>query len=384
MTNDKGQRTNDKRQITNDQGQTKTERQVKFEVGGAFYNSGSRLGRDLAVLAARVQRDRAGQLRILDTMTGCGVRPLRYLAESKADWIWANEGNPDILPLINRNLADAIASGQVQITCKDANRVLVDCYNRRDYYDLVDIDCFGSPAPFLHTGLMAVRIGGLLYLTSTDGRTATGHRPEGGLGVYGALPRSHPAAHEQGLRLLLGSLQQQAAMQDLGIQPVFSLFSGEIYRVMVRVVRKKQLSSTNYGFLGYCHACGEYRTINWRKLGKASCAYDDKPLTLSGPMSLGALHDRATLEKMRAIAQTWQWWDCVKILEIMQAEAELPPYFYLLGEIGKRGKMDIPARDRLMKSLQDRGYLATPTHIHPEAIKTNADLHTCIDLARQL
>jgi tRNA (guanine26-N2/guanine27-N2)-dimethyltransferase len=362
----------------------KTERQVKFEVGAAFYNPGSRLGRDLAVLAARVQRDRVGSLRVLDAMTGCGVRPLRYLAQSQADWVWANEGNPDILPWVERNLERAIASGQVQVTCSDANRVFFDCFNRRDYYDLVDVDCFGSPAPYLHSALRAVRLGGLLYLTSTDGRTATGHRPEAGLGVYGAFPRSHPAAREQGLRLLMGALQQQAATQDLGIEPVFSLFSGEIYRVMVRVVTKVRLSDRNYGFLGYCHACGEYQTIGWRKLGKACCVYDEQPLTLSGPMDLGALHDRALLAKMAAIAREWHWSDCVAILELMQAEADFPPYFYRLGDIGKRGKLDIPPRSRLIEILRDRGYRATPTHLNPEAIKTNADLHICIELARQL
>lgn len=66
----------------------------------------------------------------------------------------------------------------------------------------------------------------------------------------------------------------------------------------------------------------------------------------------------------------------------MEAEVDLPPYFYTLAEIGRRGNMDIPKRDRLIQSLQERGYRASPTHIDAQAIKTDADLPTCIAVAR--
>ena len=68
----------------------------------------------------------------------------------------------------------------------------------------------------------------------------------------------------------------------------------------------------------------------------------------------------------------------------MAAEAELPPYFYTLGEIGSKGKMDLPKRSQLIAALQNKGYQATVTHINPQAIKTNADIHTCIAIAKLL
>lgn len=361
-----------------------TEGSARFKVGNTFYRSQSQVVRDLGVLAAQIYRQDTGSLRVLDAMAGCGVRSLRYWLESGADRIWVNEGNPDNSAILQENLVAAIAEGICQITHLEANRVFFDCYDRRNYYDLVDVDCFGSAVPYLSTSLWATKINGLLYITSTDGRTATGHLPEKSVRVYGACARAHPAAQEQALRLLIGSTLQQAATKGLGIGPVFSLFAGQTYRVMLRLLPGESLTPENYGFLGYCHHCGDYQTVTWRQLGRVACPHDGEPLTLSGPMWLGPLHDRSFLFRMQQLARENHWFKRVQLLEIMAEEANFPPYFYPLGEIGRRGKMDIPKRDRLIQALQTQGDHATATHINPQAIKTDANLLTCIDVARHL
>ena len=129
-----------------------------FCVGEAFFRAGSQTGRDLAVLAAIAHKDRPenkdGSLRILDAMTGCGVRPLRYVLEAGADYVWANEGNVDLRQLLNKNLSRSLSPEQYRTTHQDANSVFFDCYQRRDFYDLIDIDGFGSPMPALATAPM--------------------------------------------------------------------------------------------------------------------------------------------------------------------------------------------------------------------------------------
>ncbi|NEO98180.1 MAG: tRNA (guanine-N1)-methyltransferase [Symploca sp. SIO2E9] len=360
-----------------------TEGKARFIVGNAFYRPASQVARDLGVLSAAIYKSDKGSVRVLDAMSGCGVRSLRYWLESGADWVWANEGNPELRPILNQNLADAIATGQIQITHQEANRVFFDCYNRQDYYDLVDVDCFGNAVPYLSTSIWATKIGGLIYLTSTDGRTVTGHLPENSLRCYAAYARVHPAAHEQGLRLLIGSAQQQAATKGLGIEPVFSLYAGQTYRVMLRLVKGVSWKTQNYGFLGYCHHCGEYQIVSWRKLGRAICPHDSLPLTVTGPMWLGNLHDNKYLERLYSLAEDWHWLERLELLRVMVAEADLPPYFYTLSELGRRGKIDLPKRSHLIQSLHDLGYRASPTHINAQAIKTDADINTCIAAARQ-
>ncbi len=355
---------------------------VYFEVRNAFYRPSSETARDLGVLAATLYRQEHQQLRILDVMTGCGVRALRYAIESKADWVWANDADPDVAPVLSKNLSQL--SGCSRITHWSAKRLFADCYQRQDFYDLVDLDCFGHASPFLSVCFQATKLGGLLYFTCTDSRTVAGHAPETCLSHYGTYGRSHPAAQEQGLRILIGSLQQQAVMQGFSLQPIFSLFQGQIYRVMVRLLKAQIPFAERYGFLGYCHQCGHYQTVGWRHLSQALCPGCTLPLTLSGPMWLGVLHDAGFVHRMAQLAQRWGWQQQVHLLEMMQAEAGLPPYFYTVGEIGKRGQMDIPKRDRIINTLRQAGYQACATHINPQAVKTTAPFQDCLTLARQL
>ncbi len=360
------------------------EGQAKFQIGNAFYNPQSKFVRDLGVLAATIERQERGKLKVLDALGGCGVRSLRYWLESQADYIWINEGNPDNSSIIQKNLAPAIAAGCCHITHQDAHRIFFDCYNRRDYYDLVDVDCFGSAVPYLNTMLWATKINGLMYLTSTDGRTLTGHPPEKSIQTYGAIARSHPARHEQALRLLIGTTQQQAATKGLGIKPVFSLFTGQTYRLMLRLVSKPQITEFNYGWLSYCHNCGDYQTRSWRELNKIGCKCKEPAVTVSGAMWLGNLHDRDYLKRYINLARQWQWQKIAELLTTMAGEIDLPPYFYSLREIGNRGKLDLPKRSHLIKALQNKGYQAADTHIAPQAIKTNANLQTCISISTLL
>lgn len=359
------------------------EGKAQFKVGEAFYNPKSQVVRDLGVLAALAYKKQQGQLRVLEVMAGSGVRSLRYYLESDADFVWVNEGNYQLNSLLQQNIQQTINSDRYKLTHWDAHRVFFDCFNRRDYYDLVDVDCFGTAAPYLSTMLWATKIDGLMYLTSTDGRTLAGRIPDKSLQAYGAYPRSHPALQEQALRVIIGSVAQQAGTKGMGVEPVFSLFAGETYRVMYRLIRHANLTAENYGFLGYCHQCGDYQTISWRKLGKAVCPCDNS-LTVSGAMWLGALHDLSYLLEMKEFARVLQWHNIVKLLAIMESEAELPPYFFTLREIGKRGQLDLPKRSRIIEALQNRGYRASATHINAEAVKTDADIHTCIAIAKAL
>ncbi len=360
------------------------EGKAKFQVGKAFYNPQSKLVRDLGVLAATVYRQNHGSLKVLDALAGCGVRSLRYWLESDADYLWINEGNPQLSSLLQQNLAQAIAANCCQITHQDAHRVFFDCHKRRDYYDLVDVDCFGTATPYLSTMLWASKIGGLMYLTSTDGKTLTGHLRQNSMQAYGTIARSHPAAQEQALRIIIGSVQQQAATKGLGIEPVFSLFTGKTYRLMVRLVPKTQLTEHNYGFLAYCHGCGNYQTVTFNKLGKINCKCDCPSITVSGAMWLGKLHHRQLIAAYKAIAEQFAWQEVSHLLSLLAAEIDFPPYFYTLREIGKRGKLDLPKRGHLIQALQKEGYQASVTHINSQAIKTNADINTCITVARSI
>ena len=70
------------------------------------------------------------------------------------------------------------------------------------------------------------------------------------------------------------------------------------------------------------------------------------------------------------------------LIALMQTEADLPPYYFTLPEMGRHGQMDIPKREALMRVLRDRGFRVSRTHFEPQAIKTDATMADCIAAAR--
>lgn len=114
---------------------------------------------------------------MLDALCGCGVRSLRYLVEAEADFVLANDGNVESRDVITANLSQ-VEEERWKVTLMDANRIMTECYMNRDFYDLIDIDSFGSDSSFLRSAINALRMDGLLYVTSTDGFSSGGRRPQ--------------------------------------------------------------------------------------------------------------------------------------------------------------------------------------------------------------
>lgn len=60
----------------------------------------------------------------------------------------------------------------------DAKRLLTACYMAEDYYDLIDVDPYGSESSQIGPALDALRHGGMLFLTSTDYASSAGALPQ--------------------------------------------------------------------------------------------------------------------------------------------------------------------------------------------------------------
>ncbi|KAM0866409.1 hypothetical protein ACQ4PT_042660 [Festuca glaucescens] len=163
---------------------THSERGVSFEPGSAFYRSDSAPGRDLVILAATLHRQRrldpSSPFLCLDVMCGSGIRALRYLAQAGADFVWANDASDALRPVVVGNLSRfelAPSDGQRRwvVSHLDATRLLAERYLRREYFDVIDVDSFGSEAEYIRAAFLSLKIGGLAYLTSTDWRSARGY-----------------------------------------------------------------------------------------------------------------------------------------------------------------------------------------------------------------
>ncbi|XP_020593759.1 tRNA (guanine(26)-N(2)/guanine(27)-N(2))-dimethyltransferase isoform X2 [Phalaenopsis equestris] len=331
------------------------ERGIEFETGDSFFRHESAVGRDLSVLAAALQRRSIGRgLRVIDAMCGCGVRSLRYLVQSEADFVWANDAFEGHRGLIASNLSSVVPRVSAEggrrwvVTHYDANRLLAGRYLQGEYFDLVDVDSFGSDSSFIRSAIATVKIGGLLYCTSTDGFSSGGHRPQHSLSSYGAYVRPMPYSNEVGLRMLIGGASREAAALGFLVSPLFSCYSyhGPVFRVMLQVFRGNLNESSNYGFISYCNQCGHSQTYQWGELGQISCPCRNgmvsHSVVVSGPLWIGPLHNTDYVCKMLELAREWGWACNLKkcsslesILTQMIAESDpqLPPGYIKLDEL---------------------------------------------------
>ncbi|KAF8720139.1 hypothetical protein HU200_024922 [Digitaria exilis] len=389
-----------------------SERGVSFDPGSAFYRSDSAAGRDLAVLAATLHRrhgrlDPSAPFLCLDAMCGCGVRALRYLAQAGADFVWANDASEALRPVIVANLsrfergslpAEAGRRRWV-VSHNDATRLLAERYLRREYFDVIDVDSFGGDAAYVRAALLALRIGGLLYLTSTDWRSARGYGSRSSLSSYGAYICPMPYPNEVGLRMVIGGAAREAALLGFHITPVFSYFAyhGPIYRVMIQLCNGKDDGISNYGFICHCKSCGQSRTFGFDELGQISCGCTDRTdvdsIAVVGPLWTGPLHDTSFLNEMLSLANEWGWAytsengvTLEKLLSTMIEESDprLPPGYIRLDEISRRAKVNSPPLGTLINSLRKEGFSACRSHIGTDVIKTNCPIASCINVAREI
>ncbi|XP_027489047.1 tRNA (guanine(26)-N(2))-dimethyltransferase, partial [Corapipo altera] len=105
----------------------------------------------------------------------------------------------------------------------------------REPFDVIDLDPYGSPSPFLDAAVQAVSEGGLLCVTCTDMGVMAGNSPETCYGKYGAVSLKGKFCHEMALRIVLHSLDLRANCYQRFVEPLLSLSADFYVRVFVRV-----------------------------------------------------------------------------------------------------------------------------------------------------
>jgi tRNA (guanine26-N2/guanine27-N2)-dimethyltransferase len=361
---------------------------ARLQLGSGFFRADSRPARDLGVLLAR-QLAAQGPLRVLDAMAGCGIRALRYGLEAGASAVWANDADPDRLPLLQANLAE-LAGARCAVTTSSATaqQLLAGCLQRQERFELVDLDAFGCPTALLPLALEAVALGGVLYLASTDGRSATGHDRRAALRSLGAAARAHPAAWELALRLQLGSVARAAWAMGRGIAPLLAFSEGRTFRIAVRLQRlPAPREEEQLGLLALCHGCGDQQLqplLRLRQWQPCACpAGEAPPLAVSGPLWLGPLQDLQLLAAMAAdaaaadaAASTGQAAHVGRparaLLERLGRDLGTPARCWPTAEIARRLGCGPPPLQGLVAALEARGWASGASGVMPGCLRSLA------------
>jgi tRNA (guanine26-N2/guanine27-N2)-dimethyltransferase len=365
---------------------------ARLQLGGGFFRPESRPSRDLGVLLAR-HLAASGPLRLLDAMAGCGIRALRYALEADATAVWANDADPERLPLLRANLAVLQQSPMaVQITSRTAQQLLAHCLLRQRRFELVDLDAFGCPAALLPLALEAVAFDGVLYLASTDGRSPTGHDRVAAIRRLGAAARAHPASWELALRLQLGAVARAAWAMGRGVEPLFSFSEGRTFRTAVRLRRRAAAGEESFlGLLAHCHGCGDQQVQSLVRLrGWAACLCRGgpvPPLAVSGPLWTGPLQHPPTLAALQqqALASPASLAaPTARLLAALQADPGIPARCWPLAEIGRRLGGGPPRLEGLVEALRRRGFQAQASAVMAAQIRSDAPWAEILSVAGNL
>lgn len=357
-----------------------------------FYNPVMRINRDISIIILRCfEKMKKNPLRICDAMTGTGIRAIRYCLESDfKNEVFMNDINPYAIRIAEYNVKLNKVSEQTQIKCMDANAFLSLYAKPKARFDLIDLDPFGSPAPFLDSALRALKDDGLIAITATDMPALCGIKPKPCLRKYGSKPLRTEYCHEIAVRILLGCLASIGARHDIAIKPIFCLSLNHYIRIYALIkygAIKADDSIKKLGYILHCFNCFNRTWVNKIEEIELKCNNCNKKYSLAGPLWLGELFDehyfklidqeikKIELDNKKRIE---------KILERIKSEIKAPITYYVIDKICDKMDMPTPSLKTFIKSLKSMGFIAEPTHFHNRGFKTNSDIKTIISLIKEL
>jgi tRNA (guanine26-N2/guanine27-N2)-dimethyltransferase len=276
---------------------------------------------------------------------------------------------------------------------------------------VIDLDPYGSAAPFLDGAVQAVQDGGLLCITCTDMAALGGSHPETCFGRYASMPIPRAGyLQELAVRILLQSTASSAARYGRSIKPILSVGMDFYVRVFVEVYKDKaavHAHSLNIGNVYQSTQCPSFIVAAAGQMGgkkntcyqpgrvpTGACQETGAAFKIGGPFWLGPLHDvnvvKEALQRLGSKDETtvpaMKWIATRERLRglLMSCRDELndAPLFYKLPDLAQALAASTPPLALFKAALVNAGYRVSGYHKEPQAIKTNAPNSVVWDIMR--
>lgn len=327
-----------------------------------FYNPAMRMNRDISVLLAKIYNPKDCLL----PLASSGVRGIRLIKEAKIPHISLNDINPDAVSVMQQNLEENDVTAE--ITQKEANRRMLE-----GKWDYIDIDPFGSPNPFIQSALFSLRHKGIIAITATDTAPLSGTYITTCRRKYWARPLKNHLMHEAGLRILIRKAQLIGMQFEMALIPLLSYWEKHYFRVFFQVLKSKAQATkllAAHSNLLFNPKTTEHTLQDWIQQNQQN--------RYAGPLWTGSLGDPSLIQKMIATADERIDQKTIRFLSDLETETQITePFFYDIHRLAKVLRLKrIPKLEKIIASLQKKGFVAARTHFSPSGIKTNADLTT--------
>ncbi|RFU24532.1 hypothetical protein B7463_g11807, partial [Scytalidium lignicola] len=390
---------------------------------------------------------------ILDALSATGLRALRYAKEIPfTTSVTANDLLPEATKSIRLNIQHNKLEDKIKTITGNAITHMYSCIggpmDKKGFampkYTVIDLDPYGTAAPFLDAAVQSVADNGLLCVTCTDaGVWASNSYPEKAFSLYGGTPIKGQHSHEGGLRLILHSIATTAARYGYAVEPLLSLSIDFYARVFVRVYKSpadvKFLAGRTMVVYNCDVGCGAWTTqmIARNKLApnkKGSgyfykhvfspgpttgeyCPHCGTKTHMAGPMYAGPLHSRefikrilddlpnvskdtyATTERIEgmlsvALEETlspreedtnspYYQTDPTKPKKYDPTTIDHYPFLFIPSVLSKFLHCVTPQENALRGALRHLGYRVTRSHTKPGSIKTDAPWEVIWEVMRE-
>ncbi|TBU50868.1 N2,N2-dimethylguanosine tRNA methyltransferase [Dichomitus squalens] len=362
---------------------------------------------------------------ILEALSATGLRSIRYANEIPlVKYVIANDLSPAAVEAMRRNIElndmhekevspsessseKVVRPAKVRVNEGDACALMYNHRAERNRVDVVDLDPYGTAAPFVDASVQCVNDGGLLCVTCTDMSVlATTNYPEKCFSNYGGAPVKAEYCHEAALRLVLHTLATSAARYGRYIQPLLSLSIDFYVRIFVRVYSspidvKKVFSKTAIYYV--CTGCQSFYEQPIGRMvenvsGKGNvnlhfkahtgppvserCPECNSALHAAGPMWSGPLHDPefvgSVLGHVESNEDKYGTSARMKGMLTVAKEELDTPFYFTPSRVSSHFHCVCPSLDETASALLHAGYKVSRSHACAGSLKTTAtyaDIH---------
>lgn len=344
-------------------------------------------------------------IRILDALAATALRSIRYVKEIPGvKEVVVNDLDEAAVEAARRNIDfNQVDSSKIRAQQEDAVRAMHASNAAKQRFDVIDLDPYGSAAPFLDAAVQTVGEGGLLCVTCTDMSVLSGGNPETCYSKYGSMPTKGKYLHEMALRIVLHALEAQANRYRRYIMPVLSLSIDFYIRLFVRVYTspaevKKACIKASYVYQSL--GCGSFFLQPVGKLsrnnfnatltsGDGVCPQTGKRFKIGGPIWNPPIHDikwvSSLLERISQNCGPCPLATRKRIHGMLTSVSEeLPdvPLFYTLPDLCSTLHCNSPRMVDVQAALVNAGYRVSQQHKEPQAVKTDAPDDVVWDIMR--
>jgi tRNA (guanine26-N2/guanine27-N2)-dimethyltransferase len=359
----------------------------------AFFNPNAKWNRDISMVVYKAYSLSSKNMTLADSICGVGARGLRASIEvPQIETIYFNDLNPVAIEYAKKS---AILN-KVQDKCIFKNNDVCKFLNFEEReirrFDIVDLDPFGSPSPYIDCVLRSVSNGGLISITATDTAVLCGVYPSVCYRKYYGFPIRSEYSNEIGVRLLVSFIALNAARFDLSVVPYFCHSNRHYLRTYLKIIFSSSHANTissKIGFIKHCQKC-KSRSIEKIREQNSLCDLCGAKCIIGGPLWTDSLFDSDFLDSMLNELKNSdddfslgkEHNRMLKMVQICKSELPMPTYFETDGMSSLAKKSSI-SLDKVISTLASSGFQSSKTIMNEKGFKTNASPKEIIDLLYQ-